>query len=69
MAKLSDEAAVEIAKAENVDVLLEKNTGRVIYTKNGNDLTDKIQKKMNEKTTVAKNKAPKATVKTTTKTA
>jgi Skp family chaperone for outer membrane proteins len=65
LAKLSDEAAIEIAKAENVDLLLEKNTGRVIYTKNGNDLTDKIQKKMNEKTTVAKNKAPKTAVKTT----
>lgn len=63
LAKLAEEAAVEIAKAEKVDVLLEKNTGRVIYTKSGNDLTDKIQKKMNEKT-VAKGKAPKTIVKT-----
>jgi|GEM_PF-5517543 len=54
LAKVADEAAIEIAKAENVDVLLEKNTGRVIYTKNGADLTDKIQKKMNEKTMLAK---------------
>ncbi len=57
LAKLAEDAAVEIAKAEKVDVLLEKNTGRVVYTKNGTDLTDKVQKKMNEKTTVAKNKA------------
>ena len=58
LAKLAEEAAVEIAKAEKVDVLLEKNTGRVVYTKNGTDLTDKVQKKMNEKTAVAKNKTP-----------
>jgi Skp family chaperone for outer membrane proteins len=64
LAKLAEEAAVEIAKAENVDVLLEKNTGRVVYTKNGTDLTDKIQRKMNEKTALAKNKAPKPTQKT-----
>lgn len=56
LAKLAEDAAVEIAKAEKVDVLLEKNTGRVVYTKNGTDLTDKVQKKMNEKTTLAKNK-------------
>lgn len=65
LAKVADEAAIEIAKAEQVDVLLEKNTGRVIYTKNGSDLTDKIQRKMNEKTTLAKGKATaKASVKT-----
>lgn len=64
LAKVAEEAAIEVAKAEKVDVLLEKNTGRVIYTKNGSDLTDKIQKKMNDKTAVAKNKAPKAPVKT-----
>ena len=45
LAKLTDEAAIEIAKAEKVDVLLEKNTGRVVYTKSGTDLTDRIQKK------------------------
>lgn len=60
LAKVAEEAAVEIAKAEKVDVLLEKNTGRVIYTKNGTDLTDKVQKKMNEKTAVAKAKQPAA---------
>lgn len=65
LAKLTEEAAVEIAKAEKVDVLLEKNTGRVVYTKNGTDLTDKIQKKMNEKTALAKNsKGASASVKT-----
>jgi outer membrane protein len=66
LSKLTEEAAVEIAKAEKVDVLLEKNTGRVVYTKNGTDLTDKIQNKMNEKTTLAKNSkgAAKAPVKT-----
>jgi outer membrane protein len=58
LAKVAEEAAAEVAKAENVDVLLEKNTGRVIYTKNGTDLTDKIQRKMNEKTKLAKAKAP-----------
>lgn len=60
LAKVAEEAAVEIAKAEKVDVLLEKNTGRVIYTKNGTDLTDKVQKKMNEKSAVAKAKQPAA---------
>ncbi len=64
LAKVAEEAAVEVAKAEKVDVLLEKNTGRVIYTKNGSDLTDKIQKKMNDKTAVAKGKTPKAPAKT-----
>ena len=48
-----------------MDVLLERNSGRVIYTKSGTDLTDKIQSKMNEKTALAKNKsAVKAPVKT-----
>jgi Skp family chaperone for outer membrane proteins len=58
------EAAIQVAKAANVDVLLEKNTGRVLYTRNGNDLTDQVLKKMNYNYTVAQNKNTQPPIKT-----
>jgi Skp family chaperone for outer membrane proteins len=60
----AEKAAIEVAKAEGVDVLLEQNTGRVLYTKNGGDLTAKIQSKMNENFKLAQNKKPASNLKT-----
>ena len=42
-------AVEEIAKAEGLDLVIDKNSGRVLYASNDTDHTDKVLKRMDEK--------------------
>jgi outer membrane protein len=47
LARAAEQAAIEVAKEEGVDFLIEKNTGRVIFSKDAYDLTSRVTDKMN----------------------
>ncbi len=66
LARDAEKAAIEVAKAEDLDVLLEKNTGRVIWSKDNFDVTSKVTAKMNENHKIALAQNKQATSKTTT---
>ena len=60
LARAVEEAAVSIAKADHLDLLIDKNTGRVVYSKDSYDLTPRIEAKMNENYKIALAKDKKA---------
>jgi Skp family chaperone for outer membrane proteins len=47
LAHAAEQAAVEIAKADKLDLLIEKNTGRVIYSRESFDVTKRVEETMN----------------------
>ncbi|HEV2916150.1 MAG TPA: OmpH family outer membrane protein [Candidatus Babeliales bacterium] len=58
LARTAEQAAIEIAKEDNIDLLIEKNTGRVVYNKETYDITNRVTQRMDEKraTRLAQNK-------------
>lgn len=69
LAKAAETAAIEIAKGEGLDLLMETNTGRVVYKKESFDVTGKVQKKMNDNYKVKVANQTKAAAPATTKVA
>lgn len=66
----AETAAIEVAKATGLDLLIEKNTGRVVYEKTTSfDITEKVAEKMNKNYEVKLAQNKKAEAKDTVKTA
>jgi Skp family chaperone for outer membrane proteins len=53
LARAAEKAAIEIAQEDKLDLLIEKNTGRVIYSRESYDVSARVEAKMNEHYRVA----------------